>query len=233
MRLRLGTRLSSPPGPKYRGLLSFAEAAFPGGLPKPAKLGPWVEGSTKDQMALSLIAPQETIFDAQGRLWAKGEHAPLDRLAAAAEALQAKFVVLETKRHLSPGQRDRDQFADYCERLRTRLGATTVVWRTGGMWEVESAAAFAQQASLIMASNPLDTPVWCRPHTYFQLHAEGVTKRFGEDHFASLADSLLEMTEESEERDVFVALESPRSFRETTRLLAICNDSGLNVDGPG
>ncbi len=224
MRIELGARLDSAPGPKYRSSLRFCELDLRGGLPKPAKLREWVNPDEQATFSISLVAPDELVFDGQGRPHAKHERSVFDRLASACEALSAHCLVLETGARLSPSLRDRQRLQNYCETLKSTPGCPQLVWRAGGLWEPEEAVAFCAQHELWPALDPFADELPELAHLYLQARAEGGTQRFGEDHFVRLIQKL-EAHEHLQE--VFITLDSERSFREVGRLKGLLEEFGL------
>jgi uncharacterized protein YecE (DUF72 family) len=221
--LHVGTQLERPPGPKYLEELHFGELALPPPLPRPATLARWRK-NLPTTFALALVAPRPTLVSSRGPLrFDEDLEAAVDWLGEAADALGAFALVLPTGADLTTGQRDRDLLAAYLERLPRPEGCIPV-WAPSGLWEPDEAASQAQRLGVVYAVDPLESPIPEGPVGYARLRAVGGRRRFTE----GMLDDTLEAVEASDNAEVYVAIESPRSFREATALQRMAQ-----ADAPG
>ncbi len=213
-RLYVGAQLDRPPGPKYVESLIFAELAPKPPLPKPKTLAGW-RGGLPEGFVLSLVAPRAAVASRRGPMRFDEElEAGLGWFLEAAAALDARVLVVPTEADITTGQRDRDRLAAYFDRIpRDRV----VVWAPSGLWEPDQAHRLATKLGIQAAFDPLEDPVPPDPIVYGRMRAIGGRQRFTE---GMLMDAFAEIVA-AEPDEAFVAIESPRSFKEATRLVQI------------
>jgi uncharacterized protein YecE (DUF72 family) len=215
-----GAQLERAPGPRYVARLQFAEIALRAPLPRAATLGRW-RATLPEGFALALVAPKSSVVSAKGPLrFDDALETGFAWLCAAADALAAQFVVIPTPASLTTGQRDRDLLAAYVERLRAHAPGRTVVWSPTGLWEPDTAQEFAARLGIVCAFDPLETPAPSVPVAYARLEAIGGRQRFGDPVLRDLADIL----DASEAGDIYLAIASPQSFQQATRLAQITRE---------
>jgi uncharacterized protein YecE (DUF72 family) len=221
-----GAQLERAPGPRYVARLRFAEIALRAPLPRAATLHRW-RATLPEGFALALVAPKSSVVSAKGPLrFDDALEAGFAWLCDAAEALAAQFVVIPTPASLTTGQRDRELLAAYVERLRARAPERTVVWSPTGLWEPDSAQAFAARLGIVCAFDPLESPAPSVPVAYARLAAIGGRQRFSDPILRDLVDIL----DASDAGDIYVAIASPQSFQQATRLAQIANSSTPSDD---
>lgn len=212
--IHAGATLERPPGPTYLERLHFAEITVPEPVPKPATMGRWAS-SIEGEITLSLVVPRAAIVGAAGPLrFDDAMEDALSRCIEGAEALGARFVVLPTGGAVTTGQRDRDLIAAWLERWpaseRRRL-----VWHPTGLWDPEIAAPFARRLGVMHAIDPLEHEIPAgAPQLYARLRAIGLRSRFSETLLLEALDAI----EQASVEEAWVAIDSPKSFREAVRM---------------
>lgn len=208
-----GALLERPPGRRYLSTLRFAEIAPKHPLPRPGTLARW-RRTLPEGFVTSLVAPRETFVSARGPLrFDEGLEERFAWLLEAADAIGARVLVVPTAAELTTGQRDRDLLRWFFDRVPRRTDRA-VVWAPGGLWEPDEAYRQARRMNVVYGFDPLESPVPPGPLAYARLQGVGARIRLTEgmlwDAYARLATS--------EARETFVAIESPRSFREACTL---------------
>ncbi len=145
--------------------------------------------------------------------------AALEWAQEAADRLGARFVVVPTGPELTTGQRDRDRLAAWMEAFAPPDGRR-LVWHPTGLWDPELALPFARKLGVILAFDPLEADPPEDTILYARLRAMGMRSRFGETALLDVVDTLGSGGAE----EAFVAIDSPRSFREATRLAALARE---------
>lgn len=211
-RLYVGAQLERSPGPKYLEALNFAELALQPPLPRAKTLAGWRE-ALPEGFVVSLVAPRPAVASSAGPMrFDEDMRAGLEWLLEAADVLGARAIVVPTEADTTTGQRDRDRLAAYFEHL-PREGRL-VVWAPTGLWEPEEAARFARRLGIQRAVDPLEDPPSDDEVPYARLRAVGARRRFSQD----MLHEALAAVVASEPDEAFIAIESPRSFKEATRL---------------
>jgi hypothetical protein len=151
-------------------------------------------------------------------------------LAEAATAVGAKALVVPTLGEVRTGPRDRERLATYFGALTKALPNTPMVWEPGGLWDAEEAEPFAAKLGVAYAFDPLDVPpaplrVRELPKparggsiAYLRIKGIGARARLGEGALAVIIEAI---ASRADAETIFVAIESPRSVREATRLLQL------------
>lgn len=208
-----GAAIERPPGPRYLAELHFAELAPRAPLPKSGTLKKW-RASLPDGFLCALVAPPEALASARGPLrFDDALQAAIAWLREAADAVDARAIVLPTPREMTTGQRDRDLLARYVERL-DRKDGRPLVWAPGGLWEPGAAARFAERIEVVCAYDPVETVPPPGPLSYARLQAIGGRTRFPEP----LLEEVLDRVAGAGADEAFVSIRSPRSFREAVQL---------------
>jgi len=216
-RIHAGAQLERLPGPKYTATLGFAEVSLAGPLPNPKTLRGWAD-DMPEGVVLSFVVPYAARRSPKGDL--RFDEAMEDALAYSLEAaaiLDAKFVVLPTAGGVTTGRRDRQLLREWFARWEGT--AHTLVWQPTGLWDPELAQPFAEELGVLWGFDPLIASPPAGPTLYCRLRAIGARQRFDETLLLEIADTL----EESGAEDAWVALESPKSFREASRLATIAS----------
>ncbi len=218
-----GALLERAPGPRYLARLRFAEVALRAPLPRPATLTRW-RAALPEGFVLSLVAPKTSVVSARGPLrFDDALEAGFAWLQASADALKAQFVVVPTPASLTTGQRDRDLLAAYVERLRAHAPTRQIVWAPTGLWEPDAAQVFAKHLGILCAFDPLEAPAPDDPVIYARLEALGGRQRFADP----LLRDVSELLDASDAADAYVAIASPQSFQQASRLAQIASDAPL------
>lgn len=224
--LYAGALLERAPGPKYVRELAFAEIALRPPLPRPATVAKWRAGLPAG-FVTAMVAPREALVSSRGALRFEGSMA--DHLAAtvaAADALEARFLVLPTTSEMTPGQRDRDLFAALLDKIGSKAGRT-IVWAPAGLWEPEEAMRLAEKLGIVAAFDPLATSGIARPGpiAYARIQALGMRARLSE----GLLIRALEAVLGSGATEAFVALDAPDSFKKAIRLQTIARGAATEA----
>lgn len=215
-RILAGTLLDRPPGAKYVEALSFAELTVAMPLPRPLKLARW-RRAVGSGFVFSLVAPASCVESPKGGLLADAAlEAGQKWIAESAKQVDAAFVVVPTGSQVTPGQRDRDRLTAYFTRLRG-LTEARLVWAPTGLWEAETALQFAASMGVDLAQDPLRDELVQGKQVYIRLRALGARRRFSD----GMLEDLLIKLEEAEADEVFIAIESPQSFKQATSLIAL------------
>lgn len=215
-----GALLDRAPGPQYKRALPFAEISLRAPLPKANTLSKWRDNLSQ-QFVLSLVAPKACVVGSAGPLRFDATLSTnVKWLDDAAKALKARFVVVPTGPELTTGQRDRDLLATYVDALRKSAPKREVVWAPSGLWEPPAAGRMAERLGILYAFDPIDAPVPVGAHVYGRLQAMGHRSRFSEH----MLREVLEAVSEDDIEEAFIAIDSPRSFKEASRLQQIASD---------
>jgi len=218
-RLHPGALLDRPPGPRYCDVLRFAEVAPQPPLPRPGTLDRWRAGTPED-FAFALVAPLSAVTSPRGPMRFDADlESAVGWMLDAATALRALAIVVPTGAQLTTGQRDRDLLAAYFDRI--RRDSHQIVWAPTGLWEPETARALAERLGVHCAFDPFETKAPAGAFAYARLRAMGGRLRFSDDMLLGIAADALA----HEATDVYVAIESPRSFREASRLHQLATDA--------
>ncbi len=210
-----GATLDRPPGPKYLAALPFAELLFTTGYPKIGTLERW--RVTAPGLALSLVAPHGCRHGEAGAFrFDEGLEERFDWFARALEATGASAVI-PTGTDLSTGPRDRDRLRVYMDRLRKRMGDRHIVWAPSGLWEDEIAQPFAEELGVLCAFDPLEDMIPEGPIGYARVAAVGARQRLSEGLLYDVLDRVMDGAYDQ----AFIALETPRSFKDATALHAL------------
>lgn len=215
-----GALLDRAPGPQYKRALPFAEISLRAPLPKANTLSKWRENLSQ-QFTLSLVAPKACVVGDSGALRFDAKlTANVKWLDEAAKALKARFVVVPTGADLTTGQRDRDLLSAYFDALRKSAPKREIVWAPSGLWEPPTASRFAERSGVLYAFDPIDAPVPVGSCVYGRLLAIGHRSRFSEH----MLREVVEAVREDDIEEAFIAIDSPRSFKEASRLQQIASD---------
>lgn len=231
--IHAGATLERPPGPKYRTALHFAELSLPAPLPRATTLGRW-RTDLGDDVKVALVAPRPTMVSPQGPLHLDDDLGEaVAWLLDSADALAADALVFPTGPEITTGQRDRDRLARYFEQLPREPGRL-LVWAPGGLWEPELAIPQAEALGVVYGFDPLESPAPPGPVAYGRLRAAGGRQRFGEGILVDVLDRLVDASVD----EAYVAIESPRSFREASNLQRMADEitgmaAGDEDDDPG
>ncbi len=224
--LLAGSILDRAPGRKYATALRFAELSLRAPLPRAGTLNAW-RAALPEGFDLALRAPRACIVSPLGplRVDAKVESA-LAWVLDAADALQARAVVLPTPADLAPGKRSRELLTAYAARLR-RSSGRHYVWAPSGVWEPEETNQLCADLDLVRAFDPLQMQRPQGPVVYAQLCAMGHRSSFSQ---AALDDALSVITSE-ETTAAWVSVDSQCSFEVAKRLQRLAAERGLTTFG--
>lgn len=211
--IHAGALLDRAPGHKYAGKLKFAELAPAEPLPRVATVRRWGDG-LPDGFITSFVVPTAALRSAKGPLRFDDDMAAgLEWAQECVKALGARFAVVPTGSDVTTGQRDRDLLAAWFERFRAGLDCD-LVWHPRGLWDPEIAEPFSRRLGVRLAFDPLEADPPPGPILYARLKALGARTRFTETLLLETLDTI----GASEAEEAFVAIESPRSFKEASRL---------------
>lgn len=217
-RIHAGATLERPPGPKYAAALDFAELALPEPWPTDRTLRRWRE-ELPDGVELALLIPGPATRSSRGPLrFDAAMEASFARTSEAARILGVRFAVLATGGDVTTGPRDRTLLREWIARWPADAGA--LVWQPTGLWQPEQGIPFAAQLGVLYGFDPLEAEhLPTGSVVYARLRAVGVRKRFPED----LLEEALDAVSQTEADDAYVAIESPASFREASRLATLAS----------
>lgn len=215
-----GTVVPEPPGPKYLKALPFAEIAPAEPLPRVATIERW-SARIPEGFVTSFVVPAPARRSEKGAFrFDDAMRAALDWTREAVERLRARFVVVPTGPELTTGQRDRDLLAAWIESLALPEGRE-IVWHATGLWDHEIAAPFARKLGVLLAFDPLESdPPEGERVVYARLRAMGTRSRFDETALLDILDAVVS----SDADEAFIAIDSPRSFKEATRFTQLAQD---------
>jgi uncharacterized protein YecE (DUF72 family) len=140
----------------------------------------------------------------------KALDADLESVLAAADALQARWVLLTTPIEVTPAAVWRDRLGKVAARL--RRDATLLAWEPRGLWEHEDADRLARELGLVLVTDPLRDPIPPGPIAYLRLRALGETRSFGAAALERVVAAAYGR------RDAYVILETPTALAECKRL---------------
>lgn len=211
--LHIGALLDRAPGRKYVSSLRFAELALRNPLPRTNTLSS-MRKSLPAEVVIALRAPRAAVVSARGPLREDAElTASLAWLTEAADALQARAVIIHTPAELTPGARSRDLLRAYVEKL-PRVPERHYVWAAQGAWEPEEAAALCRELGIVRAFDPLETEASPGDVVYATLRALGHRAGFS---YSSLADAV-SRTLAHAPKEAFLSVDAERSFEIAKRL---------------
>jgi uncharacterized protein YecE (DUF72 family) len=218
--LHVGALIDRAPGRKYTAALRFAEFSPRPPLPRPGTLASMRAG-LPDELVLALRAPRSTIMGARGALRMDNDlEAGLQWLTAAADALKARVVVLNTPADLTPGARSRDLLREYVGRL-PRVDGRHYVWVAQGVWEPEDVHAMCSELGLHRGFDPLETKATKDQIAYATLRAFGHRSGFS---LASLSDALVTTMAQSP-AEAFISVDAERGFDVARRIQKLIEES--------
>ncbi len=134
----------------------------------------------------------------------------LDEAMGAADALQARCMLVVTPASVTPAQVWRDRLAKLAERI--KRDATYVAWEPRGLWENEDARKLAQQLDVLLVVDPLRDAPLEGPVFYGRLRALGETRSFGATALERVVATV------GVRRDAYVVIETSSALAECKRL---------------
>lgn len=213
-----GAQLDRGPGRKYVEKLAFAEIAPAEPFPRAATIRGWQEAMPSGFVS-SFVVPPSARRSTKGPFrFDDAMRAALDRAREAADLLRARFVVVPTGAELTTGQRDRDLLAAWLEAFAAPEGRT-LVWHPSGLWDREIALPVARKLGVLLAFDPVEEEPPEGSVIYGRLRAFGARTRISETMLLDVLDAV----QSSDADEAFVAIESPRSFKEANRLVELAS----------
>jgi uncharacterized protein YecE (DUF72 family) len=211
--LHVGALIDRAPGRKYQAALSFAEFAPRAPFPRPATLAS-MRADLPADFVFALRAPRNSLASKQGTLRMDAElEAGLAWLFAAADALKARAVVLNTPADLTPGARSRELLKAFAQRL-PRVPDRHYVWLPQGVWEPEDIAVVCAELGLLRGFDPLETAPTPGEVAYATLRAMGHRAGFS---LTALSDALAATTRYAT-NEAFISVDADRAFDIARRL---------------
>jgi uncharacterized protein YecE (DUF72 family) len=134
----------------------------------------------------------------------------LGEAMAAADALQARCMLVVTPASVTPAQAWRDRLAKLAERI--KRDATYVAWEPRGLWENEDARKLAQKLDVLLVVDPLRDAPAEGPVFYGRLRALGETRSFGATALERVVATV------GARRDAYVVIETASALAECKRL---------------
>ena len=223
--LHVGALLDRAPGRKYVSALRFAEFAPRLPLPRPGTLASMRAGLPADYV-LALRAPRSAVVSPRGALRESPElDSGLAWMSAAADAMQARAVVIHTPSELTPGARSRDLLRAYAARL-PRVAGRTYVWSAQGAWEPEEMHTLCKEIGFCRAFDPLETKSSPGEIAYATLRALGHRAGFS---LSALADALTRTLAHGP-KEAFVSVDAERAFDIARRLQTLAGEAFAEAD---
>jgi uncharacterized protein YecE (DUF72 family) len=127
-------------------------------------------------------------------------------VAAAADVLEARSILLPTPAEVTPSAVWRERLARVAEGFLRDV--TNLVWEPRGVWEIEDAAVLARKLGLVLAVDAARDPVPAGPVAYARLRALGETRSFGPSALERVVEAI------GGRRDAFVVLETDGALAE-------------------
>ncbi len=155
----------------------------------------------------------------------KDLEADLEAAMAAADALQARCMLVVTPAQVTPAQVWHDRLAKVVERL--KRDATYVAWEPRGLWETEDARRLAHQLDVLLVVDPLRDPPPEGPIFYGRLRALGETRSFGTTALERVVTAI------GVRRDAYVVIETQSALAECKRLRQLTQGRPKIVGGLG
>jgi len=140
----------------------------------------------------------------------KALDADLETALSAADALQARWVLMTTPLDVTPAAIWRERLGKVVARL--RRDATMLAWEPRGLWEHDDAERFARDLGLVLVTDPLRDAIPAGPIAYLRLRALGETRSFGTAALERVVAATFGR------RDAYVILETPSALAECKRL---------------
>lgn len=137
----------------------------------------------------------------------------LGEALAAADALQARCMLLVTPANVTPAPVWRDRLAKVAERI--KRDATYVAWEPRGLWENEDARRLAEKLDLLLVVDPLRDAPPEGPVFYGRLRALGETRSFGTTQLERVVATI------GTRRDAYVVIETASALAECKRLRSL------------
>lgn len=205
--------LDSLPGAKYTAALRYAELSLRSPLPRAPTLKR-ARYAFPDGFRVGLRFPTSAIVSKRGALrFDDAMEEAFGWSLAAVDALAATVALISTPVDVTPGGRDRELFREYVRRLPTVEGRS-YVWEPSGLWEQDDAVRFAADLGVVLASDPLETPLPTASLAYCRLIALGGRTRFSEVMLGRVVEQIAASGAET----AYVAIQSDRSFEQACSL---------------
>jgi uncharacterized protein YecE (DUF72 family) len=134
----------------------------------------------------------------------------LEAALHAADALQARCMLLVTPPSVTPAAVWRDRLAKVVARL--KRDATFVAWEPRGLWEIDDARKLASKLDVLLVVDPLRDPPPEGPVFYGRLRALGETRSFGTAALERVVEAV------GTRRDAYVVIETQSALAECKRL---------------
>jgi uncharacterized protein YecE (DUF72 family) len=149
----------------------------------------------------------------------------LESAMVAADALQARCMLVVTPAQVTPAEVWRDRLAKVVERL--KRDATLVAWEARGVWEMEDARRLAHKLDVLLVVDPLRDPAPEGPVLYGRLRALGETRSFGTSALERVVQSI------GVRRDAYVVIETQSALAECKRLRQLSQGKPRVTGGMG
>lgn len=181
-------------------------------LPRPATFKRWKEALGPSTQR-SFVPPLEPLFASDATPRDATLH--FEWICRSFEALEAHFLVLDTRQWIQPGQRDRARLLALRQKFADALPSATLVWQPAGLWELEHAARFAEQNGLVCAFDPrLEDAPPAANLIYARLRGVGLHARLTQ----AAEERMFDRLSNTEAEEIYVVLATSRSVNDALRL---------------
>ena len=149
----------------------------------------------------------------------------LESAMTAADALQARCMLVTTPPSVTPAPIWRDRLAKVAERL--ARDATVLAWEPRGLWETDDARRVAQKLGVVLVVDPLRDPVPEGLVSYTRLRALGETRSFGATALERVVAAV------GARRDAYVVIETTSALAECKLLRRLAQGTSRKPGGMG
>jgi uncharacterized protein YecE (DUF72 family) len=223
-----GCVLERVPNSKYAKLLRFTELCPRAPLPRPSTLRRW-RAETPKELLFALRMPTDAVISQKGPLRLDDDlKTQIEQSVEAADALDAVAIRFETPTAITPSARSRDLLEAYSEHL-PQTENRLRVWTYSGIWEAESAYAFAEKLGLACSFDPLAEPFPQGKAGYAYIKTLGTRVRLSTQTLRSV---VINLTNASLEK-VYIALDSMSAVQQAILLQRLVEETTPSVSLPG
>ena len=198
--------------PKYAARFNFFELrAEQGRVPRPAILRRWPGEVSPDFVFSVLLSRSVGAFGS-------GAESGLEFGLEVANALGAKWLVIQTDPTVGPSQRSRERLKSLFERL--QVGNRRVAWEPHGAWQDEEALAWARELGVHLVRDVTRGDPVEEETLYVRVPGLGIAARLSSGALEKAAESLVHA------KEAFVVLGGESAARAAQTLRGLVRDFG-------